>query len=125
VNRPAHPAQAVGATSDREPWVAERQSAEQIDALLEHGRKVTVVGVGSNADRGGNCVVAGGISDENTGESRPVAVRIDQNTMVVGSTGEPLPANFAAELPAGGVIVVEGKQSKRGVIRAKRVVVVR
>jgi len=124
-NGKSHPAQAVGATSDREPWVVERQSAEQIDALLEHGRKVTVVGVGSNADRGGNCVVAGGISDENTGESRPVAVRIDQNTMVVGSTGEPLPANFAAELPAGGVIVVEGKQSKRGVIRAKRVVVVR
>jgi hypothetical protein len=30
---------------------------------------------------------------------------------------------LAAEVPEGGVIVVEGKQSKRGVIRATRVVV--
>ena len=97
---------------------------EQIDALLEHGRKVTVIGVGLNPERKGTCIVAGGTSEKKTGESKPVAVRIDHNTTLVRSSGEPLPAAFAAELPEGGVIVVEGKQSKRGVIRAKRVVVV-
>lgn len=104
---------------------AQRQSPEQIDALLEHGRKVTVVGVGPNPEREATYIVAGLTSDKNTGESKPVAVRIDRNTMLVSSVGEPLSLAFAAELPEGGVIVVEGKQSKRGVIRAKRLVVVR
>jgi len=94
------------------------------NALLEHGRKVTVVGVGPNAERKGGYVVAGATADKKTGESKPVAVRMDQRTTLVRSTGESLPLGFAAELPEGGVIVVEGKQTKRGVIRAKRVVVV-
>jgi hypothetical protein len=120
---PQHMHQAVGGTEDRESRVAEPRSQAQIDGLLEHGRKVTVVGVGSDPDRNGACIVAGGTPDGNTGESRPVAVRIDQHTTLVGSSGELLPAGSAAELLAGGVIVVEGRQSKRGVIRATRVVV--
>ena len=103
---------------------AHHHSPEQIDALLEHGRKVTVVGVGPDPERTGTRIVAGGASEKNTGGSKPVAVRIDHNTTLVRPTGESLPAAFAAELPEGGVIVVEGKQSKRGVIRAKRIVVV-
>ena len=84
---------------------------------------MTVIGVGSGSERGGGWVVAGGIADRTTGDSEPVAVRIDPGTTIVRPTGEPLPTGFAAALPAGGVIVVEGKQSKRGVIRATRVVV--
>jgi hypothetical protein len=99
------------------------QGAGQIDALLEHGRKVTVVGVSLNPERKGTCIVAG-TSEKKTGESKPVAVRIDHDTTLVRRTGEPLSIASAAEFPEGGVIVVEGKQSKRGVIRAKRVVVV-
>ncbi|MDQ6770039.1 MAG: hypothetical protein M3Z54_08635, partial [Gemmatimonadota bacterium] len=59
-----------------------------------------------------------------TGTSKPVAVRIDQNTTIIGPGGELLPVTFAAKLQEDAVIVVEGKQSKRGVVRAKRVVVV-
>jgi YegS/Rv2252/BmrU family lipid kinase len=103
---------------------AEHQGPEQIEALLEHGRKVTVVGVAPNPERKGTYIVAGGTSEKKTGKSKPVAVRIDHHTTLVGRTGEPLPAAFAAELPEGDVIHVEGKQSKRGVIRAKRVVMV-
>ena len=102
---------------------AQRQGPDQIDALLELGRKVTVVGVAPNLERKGTCIVAGETSDQETGESKPVAVRIDNDTTLVRSTGERLSAGFAAELAEGGVIVVEGKRSKRGVIRAKRVVV--
>jgi YegS/Rv2252/BmrU family lipid kinase len=101
-----------------------QQDREQIGALLEHGRKVTVIAVGPNPERKRSCIVAGGASENGTGESKPVAVRIGRNTTLFTPTGEPLPAAFASELPEGGVIVVEGKQSKRGVIRAKRVVVV-
>jgi YegS/Rv2252/BmrU family lipid kinase len=103
---------------------AHHHGAEQVDALLEHGRKITVIGVGPNPGRKGTCIVAGQTSDKKTGEFKPVAVRIDHNTTLVRPTGEPLSLAFATELTEGGVIVVEGKQSKRGVIRAKRVVVV-
>jgi YegS/Rv2252/BmrU family lipid kinase len=96
---------------------------EPIDALLEQGRKVTVVAVGPNPERKGTTIVAGEAAAKRTNASKPVAVRIDRGTTLATSTGEPLPAGAAAELPAGGVIIVEGKQSKRGVIRAKRVVV--
>ena len=103
---------------------AQKQSAEQIDALLENGRKVTVVAVGPDPERKGTFIVAGQVSSKKTDDSKPVAVRIDPNTTLFGPTGEPLPAASAAELPEGSVIVVEGKQNKRGVIRATRVVIV-
>ena len=113
---------AVGAEA-REPGGARHQGPEQINAVLAHGRKVTVVRVGPNPEHEGTSIVAGGTSGKKTGASRPVAVRINHNTTLVRRSGEPLPAGFAAGLVEGGVIVVEGKQSKRGVIRAKRLVV--
>jgi len=97
---------------------------QQLDALLARGRRVTVVAVGPNPLRKGASIVAGGITERRTGESRPVAVRIDHDTTLLGSEGEHLAAGVAAGLPAGGVIVVDGRRSKRGVIRAKHVVVV-
>jgi len=96
---------------------------EQIGALLEQGRKVTVLAVGSNPERKGTCIVAGTIIDQQTGESKPVAVRIDRDTRLVTPEGAPLPPAAAARLSERSVIVVEGKRSKRGVVRAKRVVV--
>jgi YegS/Rv2252/BmrU family lipid kinase len=101
-----------------------RHQSQRLDALLEHGQKVTVVGVGPNPERDTTYIVAGVISEKKTGASKPVAVRIDHKTTLVGPTGQPLPITFAAKLLENTVIVVEGKQSKRGVVRAKRVVVV-
>lgn len=100
-----------------------RRSAEDLEELLKRGRKVTVVGAGPDPEEQGSCIVAGAEAEKETGGSRPVAVRIDGDTALVRQSGEPLPPAFAASL-SGGVIVVEGKQSKRGVIRATRVVVV-
>ena len=68
-------------------------------------------------------IVAGSTTDEKTGEFKPVAVRIDRDTTLVRHTGERLLSIFSAALSEGGVIFVDGKKSKRGVIRAKRVVV--
>jgi YegS/Rv2252/BmrU family lipid kinase len=97
----------------------------KLAALLERGRKVTVMGVAPNPARHGDSIVAGGTTGKNNGESKPVAVRTDHHTTFVRSTGEPLSPAYAAELEDGGVIMVEGKQSKRGVIHATRVVVVK
>lgn len=102
---------------------ASHQGPAQIKALLAHGRRVTVIAVGPDPEREGICIVAGQTSGRKTRGPRPVAVRIDHNTTLFRPTGEPLPAAFAAELPEGGVLVVEGKQSRRGLIQAKRVVV--
>lgn len=101
---------------------APNQRSEQIDALLENGRKVTVVAIGPDPERKGTFIVAGETSKKRTSESKPVAVRVDSSTTLVRQSGEPLPAS-EADLPAGSVMMVKGKQSKRGVIRAKRVVV--
>jgi diacylglycerol kinase family enzyme len=95
----------------------------QIEALLERGRKVTVVGVSPNPERKGTSIVAGGAAAKKNGGTKPVAVRIDRDTSIFRPSGEFVSPTAATELSEGGVIVVEGKQNKRGVIRAKRVVV--
>jgi len=99
------------------------QDPQRLDALLEHGRKVTVVGVGPDPERHTTYIVAGVTSEKKTGVSKPVAVQINHKTTLVGPMGEPLPIAFAAKLLENTVIVVEGKKSKHGVVRAKRVVV--
>jgi YegS/Rv2252/BmrU family lipid kinase len=98
-----------------------RRQPQQLDELLDHGQKVTVVGVAPNPERDATYIVAGAIFDKKSVVSKPVAVRIDENTTLVGRTGERLPITFAATLLENAEIVVEGKQSKRGVVRAKRV----
>jgi hypothetical protein len=99
------------------------QQAEPVDALQEEGRKITVVAAGPNPERKAAWIVAGATPDKDTGESKPVAVRIDRDTSLVTRDGESLAPAAAAKLSEGSVIVVEGKRSKRGVIRAKRVLV--
>jgi hypothetical protein len=113
---------AIGATAQRTRR-APRRTAEQVKALLEGGRKITVIGVGPNPERRGSYVVAGEAAANKTSDSKPVAVRIDRTTSLLTRVGERLPTAFAATLPEGGVIVVEGQQSKRGVIQARHVVV--
>jgi YegS/Rv2252/BmrU family lipid kinase len=100
-----------------------RHESRGFDTLLNHGRKITVVGVTPNPERDATYIVAGEISEKNTRASKPVAVRIDHNTTLIGPKRERLPISFAAEFVENAVIVVEGKQSKRGVVRAKRVLV--
>ena len=102
----------------------QEQALEQVNLLADHGRKVQVVGVAPNPEKKDTYIVAGTTTKRSTGETRPVAVCIDSNTTMIKRTGEHLPPGIARELQEGGSIVVEGKQSKRGVIRAKRVVVV-
>src|SRR5713101_7799053 len=49
----------------------QRQSREQLNTLLEHGRKVTVVGVTIHPDKKRSYIVAGTTSKTSTGETRP------------------------------------------------------
>ena len=101
----------------------QRQSSEHLNTLIEHGRKVTVVGVTIHPDKKQTYIVAGTTLKKSTGETTPVAICIDDNTSLLKQTGE-LAAAFEVEhLQENAEIVVEGKKSKRGVIHATHVLV--
>jgi len=101
----------------------QQKGLERVKALLDHGCEVTVVGIGSNPAKKETYIVAGNMIKQSTGEARPVAVCIDKSTTVRRQTGDVLSPEVVSELQKGETIVVEGKKSKRGVIRAKQVVI--
>jgi YegS/Rv2252/BmrU family lipid kinase len=103
---------------------AEKQkSYEQLDTLLENGRKVTIVGVTPLSNTRCTYIVAGTTSKKYTGEIRPVAICIDDGTVLQKRTGETVDAVEVLHLQEHAEIVVEGKKSKHGVIHATRMVV--
>jgi len=101
----------------------EQQSHEQLYTLLEQGRKVTVVGVTPHVDEKHMYIVAGTTSKAGTGETIPVAICIDNGTMLQKRTGDPVATVEVGHLQENAEIVVVGKKSKRGVIHATLVVV--
>ncbi len=101
----------------------QKELAERVSKLIEQGRKVTVVGASPNPDKKETYIIAGGTFKQSTGETKPVAVRVNGNTTVLRQTGETASPAVVQELQEGSEIVVEGKKSKFGVIPAKRVVV--
>jgi YegS/Rv2252/BmrU family lipid kinase len=102
----------------------QQKELEKVKWFLEHGRKVKIIGASPHPDKKDAYIVAGTMTKELTGEAKPVAVCIDDNTTIIKRTGEHATPAIIRELPEGGVMVAEGKKSKRGVIRASRVVVI-
>lgn len=102
---------------------SEETHPEIVEALLHHGRTVKVVGVGPGPDKKHAYIIAGSSTKQATGEIKPVAVRILDDTTVIKRSGEPATPALVEELQEGMEIVAEGKKSKRGVIPAKRVIV--
>jgi YegS/Rv2252/BmrU family lipid kinase len=96
---------------------------EQIDTLLEEGRKVTIVGVTPHDDEKHMYIVAGTTSKAGTGETIPVAICIDNGTTLQKRSGEPVAAAEVNHLQENAEIVVVGKKSKRGVLHATLVLV--
>jgi hypothetical protein len=101
----------------------QRQSDEQQNAIIEHGRKVTVVGVTIHPDKKQTFIIAGTTSKKSTGETIPVAICVDDSTALLKQTDEPATAVDVEHLQENAEIVVEGKKSKRGVIHATHVVI--
>src|SRR6266487_3069097 len=93
-----------------------------VNMLIEHGYKVKLTGVATMQDKRQTSIFAGSMVNQRTGESRPVAVRIDENTLVLSHTGERIPLAQIQMLPDGSEVIANGKKSKRGVINAKHVV---
>jgi hypothetical protein len=100
-----------------------KELSERVAALLESGRKVTVVGEVSLASKRGTYIIAGGTTKASTGETRPVAVVVNAKTTIYNHQGDKLPAQAIAELQEGATIVVDGDKNKRGVIEATTLVI--
>ncbi len=103
----------------------QHQPTENVQALLEHGSKVKVIGAVPNPDKPGTYIVAGNMQKQATGDQLPAAVRVNGTAATLKRNGdhvELVPAESVEQLQEGSEIVVEGKRSKRGVIRATRVV---
>lgn len=99
----------------------QRKMEKRIEAP-EDARTVKVVGVCPNPDKKQAYIVAGTMKKKNKVESKPVAVRIESGAEIISCIGETVPLSDVRTLKEADEILVEGKQNKRGVITAKRVV---
>jgi YegS/Rv2252/BmrU family lipid kinase len=117
--------QTLKATLQRNNRFVEGQQVapEFINALLETGLKVTVAGVAPNPATKGTIIIAGTLQNQKSGDVLPVAVPVDHNVVVTNRAGERVSAAAIQKLQEGAVVVLEGKKSKRGVIRANHIVI--
>ncbi|GAC1619084.1 MAG: hypothetical protein NVS4B11_10010 [Ktedonobacteraceae bacterium] len=100
----------------------QRITQEQMDTLLENSKQVTVLGVTPNPDAPNASIIAGSTSKASTGVVKPAAVCVNAKTSIYRQTGEQVATSNIEELQEGTVILVEGKESKRGVIQASSVI---
>jgi YegS/Rv2252/BmrU family lipid kinase len=107
---------------DTRTETVQQESRKQVNAHGASGRPVNVVGVALLPEKKQTYVVAGSTHNQRTGKTKPAAVRIDAGTTVISRNGEHVSASTIQELQGGSVIVVEGKENKRGVIQATQVV---
>ena len=97
------------------------ESMNLVNMLKEHGYKVKLIGVATMLDKRHTSIVAGSMVNQRTGETMPVAVRIDEDTLVLSHTGERLPHVLVEKVQDGAVVIAYDKKGKRGVIKAKHV----
>jgi 2-succinyl-5-enolpyruvyl-6-hydroxy-3-cyclohexene-1-carboxylate synthase len=101
----------------------QKEPPEVVGEILEHGTKITVVGVAPNPDKKETYIIAGTTQNPNTGDTHPVAVRVNGRVTILRRNGEHATPASVQELQSGAEIVTDGKKSKRGAIRATRVVI--
>jgi len=101
----------------------QQEVPELIKALLEAGLKMTVAGVAPNPDKKDTYIIAGTLQNQKTGDAVPVAVPVDDTVVVTNRAGKRVSAAAVQELQEGTVVVIEGKKSRRGVIRVTHIVI--
>lgn len=115
-----------GVQQQNEP-VAQAQPAtpELVNTLVQCGTKVTVTGVGPEADKPNTSIIAGTKQNPTTGDSSPIAVRVNDKSIVMQRSGQHVTFPAVQQLQEGAEIVVEGKKGKSGSLRATQVVLER
>jgi YegS/Rv2252/BmrU family lipid kinase len=95
---------------------------ELLARVRETGRRVSVVEARRDV-RHGTYVIAGSYTQAATGAARPAAVCVNSSTTVLNQEGEKQSLSAVQHLGKNQEIIVSGKKSKRGVIRAKCIVI--
>jgi hypothetical protein len=110
---------------DAEPAAqAQPATPELVSTLLQHGTKVTATGVGPEAAKPNTYVIAGTIQNPTTGDTSPIAVRLNDKSIVIQHTGQYLSPAVVQHLQEGAEIVVVGKKKgKSGTLRATQAVI--
>jgi hypothetical protein len=99
-----------------------RKSDREVLLQEQEREHVMVTGAAAIPNERHTSIIAGCTVKQRTGETRPVAVRIDDDTIVLLQTGERVPLAHVQKLQDGAVVVAHGKKSKRGVIKAEHVI---
>ncbi len=116
------PAQAPSEQHNREDDEIQRQASDDlVNALLEDGYKVTISAVVTAPGKRRRYVIAGQTVKQLTSETKPVAIRIDDDAAVLTRTGEHVPHADILNVQGGAEVIVAGKKNKRGVIKARQV----
>jgi YegS/Rv2252/BmrU family lipid kinase len=101
----------------------QHESPELISSLLAHGHHVTVRGIASQPEKQHRYIIAGTVPHQMTGDSTPVAVRVNDGATILRRSGEQVAPAVVQQLHEGVVIVADGKKSKYGVIRARHILI--
>ncbi|HCI82012.1 MAG TPA: hypothetical protein DHW02_20240, partial [Ktedonobacter sp.] len=99
------------------------QESQEVAANVTNGRSVTVLGKTPNPEKQGEYIIAGSTVKQATGEQRPVAVVVNEETQVYNHEGVRTSVEMMRDVQEGMTVLVEGKKSKRGVIVAKKLVI--
>jgi diacylglycerol kinase family enzyme len=108
--------------NDNEQQLTMQSKSFDLKILQKQGCKVKVNGIVQVPNKKRTAIIAGGTIKRRTGEMRPVALRIDEDTIVLSHGGAHAPLAAMQMLPDGAEVIAYGKKSKRGVIKAKHIV---
>jgi hypothetical protein len=101
----------------------QREPVPLVNEILVHGKKVTLVGMVVKPGKRPTYILGGYTVKSRTGETRPIAVRVEQDTLVLLDTGEHISSADLLKLQEGASVIAAGKKRKHGVIKARHVVV--
>ena len=101
---------------------AQRATQEHIHTLVEQSKQMTFMGITPNPAKPNTYIIAGTMRKESTGDIKPVAVRVTTDTKIYQHTGEPMDLATLEAVQAETVLLVAGKESKRGVIQATSII---
>ena len=96
----------------------QERSQQGSGSLEQQEYRVTVIGVAHHPSKPDVSIIAGRYKKQDTDETEVVAVQVNDRTLVQRQEDERVPHTEMQALQEGQEIVVVGKKSKRGVIRA-------
>jgi diacylglycerol kinase family enzyme len=105
--------------NDQQPGGFQRESQQGTGSLQQQEYRVTVIGVAPHPAKPDASIIAGTYKKQDTDETEAVAVRVNDRTLVLRKEDERVPHTEMQALQEGQEILVVGKKSKRGVIRAR------